>query len=433
MKQYAKKHSVISLLVLFGITSAYDNTHFYRANNLFFEPRLERDYLTTFDTFFQGGSTSCGRNACHDTVPLFDIWGTSDMHELAIGVPCKDLSNPLDVIIQQLSLIPSRCITSQDACEKTFEFANFSISGEFEIFEFYLSIIQNIKHGFFFHLYFPIRKLKISDTCFKDISPEDDTCPNVDTPIWKIFKNNFQKILARWDLSTEPVNGTNIGDISFVLGWTHSYKRTQVIDFVDATIRLGVLVPSAPLANPDQIFSLPFGYDGHTAAIIDGQFAFGAFDWLSLGAYFDVLVFGSKTKCLRLKTGLHQSGIIKLAKDEVSVSKGPLWQVGGYIKADHFARGLSFLFGYSFSSKNSDCITPCDPEKFNPSIINSDEMLQGWKMHTINLKAEYDFAREGKMFGPRVAFYYNRPVGGKRYFTTGIIGGNLGLDIGWDM
>ncbi len=431
MNQY---HHRLIYLILFIIPtlSAYDNAHFYRATNLFFEPRLEKDYLTTFDFFVQGGSSKTARNKEHDSVPLLDIYGTHDMHELAIGVPCKDLSNPLDLIITQLSLIPSRCETSTDACKKLSKFATFSIGGEFSTFEAVLSFVQNIKRGFFVQLYFPIRRLKISNICLCDISPTDDACPNINTPIWQIFKNNFDAILARYDLSKAPVSKTSLGDITLLLGWTHSFQQTEVLDFVDTTFKFGVLIPSGDERCEDQVFSLPTGYDGHIAAVIDIDFAFGAFDWLTLGSHLDVLVFGNKTKCVRLKTGEHQSGWFKLAKGEAKREKGALWQVGAYIKADHVIRGLSLIFGYSFANKNRDELTPCDTEKFCPSIVNSDQMLFGWKMHTINIWLEYDFSTEKSIIGPRVSAYYNRPVGGKRIFTTGIFGGNVGVDIAWN-
>ena len=148
------RHCLITgALLTVGILQGIDNAHFYRANNMFFEPRLNRDYLTTIDFFFQGGSTDKARNCEHQTVPLFDIYGKHDMHELAIGVPCKDLTNPLDLIIQQLSLLPSRCVTSQDGCKKISQFATFSIDADFSILEGIISIAQNIKQGFFFYLY----------------------------------------------------------------------------------------------------------------------------------------------------------------------------------------------------------------------------------------------------------------------------------------
>ena len=425
------RHLALGALLIPLFAYTYDNAHFYRATNFFFEPRLERDYLTSVDLFFDAGSTKKARNQFHDTVPLLDIYGTNDMHELAIGVPCKDLSNPLDMIITQLSLVPSRCETSTDACKTQSKFATFSIDGTFSIIEGIISIAQNIKRGFFLQLYFPIRRLKISSICTTDISPTDEACPNINTPIWKTFKNNFDDILARYNLSRCPVEKTGIGDITFLLGWTHSFQQTEVLDFVDTSFKFGVLIPSGDQRCEDQVFSLPIGYDGHVAAVIDADFAFGAFDWLTLGGHFDLLVFANKTKCIRLKTGEHQSGWFKLAKGETKREKGTLWQIGAYIKADHFAHGLSLLLAYSFASKNRDELTPCDTQEFCPAIVNNDQMLFSWKMHTLNFLLEYDFSKPKSTVGPRFSIYYNLVVGGKRIFTTGTGGGNIGVDIAW--
>lgn len=412
---------------------AYDNAHFYRATNMFFEPRLDRDYLSTVDVFFQTGSTSESWNGNHHKVPLFDLYGTSNMHELGVGVPNKDLSNPLDMILTQLSLTPSRCSTSTDYCRCVSDFASYSIDGSFSIMEGYLSLVQNWKYGFFFQLYLPFRKLKVNNITFCDISPTDAKCPNIDTPIWKTFKENFDAILERYHLSNACYTNTSIGDFTALVGWTHSFQQTDLIDFVDTTFKVGVLIPSGEEKNPDFIFSLPFGYNKHTGVDLSIDCAFGAFDWFTMGGHFDVLIFANKNRTLRMKTGAAQQGIIKLAKGEAKEEEGTLWHAGSYIKADHVLRGLSLVFGYSYVSKNRNYLTPCDTDKYPPSIVNTDTMLFGWKMHTIHILLEYDFSKESSMFGPRVSFFYNRPIGGKRVFTTDIFGGNLGLDIAWDM
>ena len=166
---------------------------------------------------------------------------------------------------------------------------------------------------------------------------------------------------------------------------------------------------------------------------MSADLAFGAFDWLTLGTHFDALVFADQTRDIRLKTGKAQSGIIKLAKGCASIERGSQWEVGSYIKFDHFVRGFSLLVGYSFVSKNRDEVTPKDTEKFSVSIANTDQTLLGYKIHTLNFWAEYDFAQEDKVFGPRIAAYYNLLVGGKRIFTTGMGGGNFGIELAWDI
>jgi len=433
MNQYVRH--LLSILIC---TSAlqlqgFDNAHFYRATNFFLEPRLERDYLTTVDVFAQAGSTSKGRDKEHETVKAFDIWGEHDMHELAVGVPCKDLSNPLDLIIQQLSSHPSRCVTSKDACKKQSKFATYSICADFSISEVYLSFAQNFNRGFFMLFYLPIRRMKVDNISFCDISPKDATCPNINTPIWQLFKDNFCEILDRHCLSAEPISATNLGDVSIDIGWTHSFQRTEVIDFVDTTFKFGILIPSGQQKCEDQLFSFPSGYNGHTGFEMSADLAFGAFDWLTLGSHFDALVFTNKTRDIRLKTGKAQSGIIKLAKGCAKIERGSQWMTGAYIKFDHFVRGLSLLLGYSFVNKGRDSVCPLDTEKFNVGIANSDHELFGYKMHTLNFQFEYDFAHEDRVFGPRISAYYNMIVGGKRIFTTDVGGANIGLELAWDL
>ncbi len=434
MNQNQRHIGYLTVLILgmSNLLHCYDNAHFYRATNFLYEPRIEREYLSTIDVTLNKGSTKKARNKNHDTVPLLDIYGLSNMHELGIGVP-KDLSNPCDLILTQLSLVPSRCSDATCCtCSAPQEFGTFSFSGRFDIFETVISFIQNFTRGFYLQLYIPFRKMKIKDICFCDNSPQDSICPNINSPIWEIFKANFEKILAKYDLCINSFSETGAGDVSVLLGWSHSFQNMEALDFIDLDILLGVLAPSGMQRDPDQVFSLPLGYDGHVGAIIGTEFAFGLFDWLNIGSYFNTIVFGSKTKCARIKTGLQQSGFIKLAKTEVKIEKGTIWQVGAYLKFDHFVRGLSFIFAYSFANQNRDELTPCDPEKFPPSIVNSDQMLQGWKMHTVNFILEYDFATRDTQFAPRIGVQYNLPVGGKRIFLTDTGGGFLGLDVSWD-
>jgi hypothetical protein len=52
----------------------------------------------------------------------------------------------------------------------------------------------------------------------------------------------------------------------------------------------------------------------------------------------------------------------------------------------------------------------------------------GWKMHTINLRAEWDFASYQCPWYPRLAVFYNFIIGGKRIFNTSMAGIEFGID-----
>src|SRR5438445_9962777 len=108
------RNIIIALsIVACGYARAIDNPHFYRATNMFLEPRLEHDYLTTFNATIGGGSTDKGRNCANNIVPIFDIYGKN-------SVPALGPDN-----------------------------ANLTLDGTFKIIESNLSFAQNLAKGIF--------------------------------------------------------------------------------------------------------------------------------------------------------------------------------------------------------------------------------------------------------------------------------------------
>lgn len=411
-----------SLFSLLACTTAlgntFDNAHFYRATNFYGEPRLPRNSLTNIDFSLGGGFTTKGKNACGCTVPLLDIYGTHNMHDLFINVPNQDLTNPLDLILKNLELSPSR-----DG------FANFSIPADFHIFEWYFNFVTNFYKGFFLWVNLPMRRMQITHPCFVDLSPTDDQCPNLDTPVWQQFLNNFDAILARYNLSKDPFRQTTIGDLTVTVGWAYSYHESDQLDYVDVDLQTGVLFPTGKRRNEDQIFSLPTGYNGHWAVPFAGDLSFGTFEWLTIGGHVEAMVFGDRTECIRLKTAPCQSGIITLAKGDAKVKPGPIFIGGAYIKGDHFMRGLSLTIGYSYARKNADRVIPCDTCLTCESVASNDGRFLGWQMQTIHILADYDFTKDGAMAGAHLGFFYNAQIRGERVFNTNMAGALVGVEM----
>lgn len=425
---------VASMLLYVLSALPIDNHHFYRASNFFYvytEPRLERPWLTSYDVYVENGSTSKGRGSCdtgncceiRGSVDLLQIFGLSNMHVLGEGVPGKDLTNPADIALTNLALIPA----SNDL------FGKFAFRGDFSLTEADLFFTQNFDKGFFFQSHVPIRKMSLTCIKYCDLTPTTPGCINADTPEWQTFLNLFDAILEKYNLCIKGFTKRGVGDTTLLFGWTNSYQDTEVLDFVDTTIRLGVLIPTGREKNENRVFDIALGYDGHTAFSSSFDIAFGALDWTTLGLHIGSLLFADKRKCIRLKTNFNQSGPVTLAKGKAVVDKGSLWDVSIYYKADHAIKGLSFLVGYTFARKRPDilkniCPTDCAPDV---CVSNSDCVLRGWKMHTVHLMLEYDFTQKHTVYGPRVGVFYNRQVGGVRVFQTHMGGGNVGLDFGW--
>ncbi len=416
-----KKITVIFVSFM-PLLTAIDNPHFYRATNFlpeFYEPRLAKDWLTSFDATLGFGSTHTARNGQGDKVPLLDIYGTYNMQVLGVNVPGKNLTRPGDVVLTQLSLLPAN-----DG------FAQLSYKGKFSIIEANLSFSQNLNCGFFIQAHIPVRRLEITDITQVDLSPLNcDNGPNINNPTWQSFLALFPTILQNYGLSADPIKKTGVGDLSVLGGWTNNYEDTQEIDFFDTTFRFGVLFPTGQKQSIHRAFDLPTGYNGHFAIPISVDFAVGWYDWFTLGAHLGAMPFFKKKQELRLKTDCLQSGLIFLAAGRADVHPGTLWEANAYVVADHVICGLSLLLGYSFANQNSTTVQPLNTALFSPAIVNADQRFLGWKMHTFNIWADWDFATYNCPWLPHIGAFYNIVVGGKRIFDTNVGGIEAGINI----
>lgn len=411
-----------SIISTTGLYASRDNAHFYRATNFFGEPRFEKSWLSTFDFYASHGSTSTGFDAEHNKVPLLDIYGPYNMQLLGSGVPGKDLSNISDVILEELSLLPPQC-----------SFGKLSFDGSFKLTELNAFFIQNFNRGFFMQLHVPVRFMTLDAITFCDLTPDGCQEPNKNDPLWQAFLANFDSILGRYCLSTRSIDHHGLGDISLQFGWTLNYQETDVLDFVDFTIKSGFLFPSSGKSNSNLIFDIPLGYNGHAAIPLSLETAFGTYDWLTIGGHLGALFFFSDCRDLRLKTDVDQNGPIKLAMGRAKIDKGTIWEIEGFLKADHIVRGFSLLFGYSYVAEQQDTITPQNCCFFPLEIVNSDTSFAQWNMHTLHARVEYDFTKEESFVGTRITFFYDYPISGKRIFRTGMIGGHCGIDIAWQL
>lgn len=417
-----KKYIIYTIIIATSAAYAIDNPHFYRATNMFLEPRLEHDYLMSFCATLGAGDTTKGRSSDNTIVPLLDIYGTHIIQELNANTPFTDPNNPYDELLNNLKNLPTRP-----------GFATLSIDGKFNILESNFSLAQNFTHGLFIFFYLPVRQLKINDVQFIDLSPADTIFPNKNTPEWQAVIDNFNPLLNNYGINSNATTEVGVGDLTSYIGWTHNYQETKSLDFIDFTFMTGFLAPTGKTKNENKLFSLPTGYNGHWGLPLCGILSIGYYEWVTFGGYINSLFFFNKDQAMRLKTDCAQNGIIKLACSNVSVHRGPLINTGLYFKADHFGHGFSFTTAYSFASQQKSRLTPKDSNPFDCNIINSDTTLSGWNMHTFNFALEYDFARENNKVGNRVGLFYNLQIAGARTFNTNVAGGMYGLDISFSL
>lgn len=405
-----------------------DNHHFYKASQLSGEPRLEKKLLGSIDVACAGGKTRSSRptmypkkqlikNCCYEDDSLLSIYGPHVMTYLGKGVPCKNVCTAADIALEQLQLLPTRD-----------SFGILQFTGKFSFFSAQFSYTQNYSHGFFSYLHMPLYHMRLSDICYQDLSPENSPFPNKKTVEWTTFLQLFDTILNRYELRLEGPDNTHIGDTTVLIGWTNNYEDTDVLDYIDTTLTVGVLVPTGRKQNINKAFDIAYGYNGHLGIPFSAACSFGAFDWLTTGAHFESILFLNKDRTVRMKTAPEQSGFIKLAQGTATVEQGTLWSAGAHLKADHVMQGFSCLVGYAFATQRKSTLTPCDCSIFTPNIVNHDAQFQGWKMHTLHFWFEYDFTQDENKIGTKIALFYDKQIGGQRVFKTDILGGAIGID-----
>jgi len=310
------------------------------------------------------------------------------------------------------------------------------ITGKFSIHELHINWRQNFASGFFGDIHLPIRSMEIKDIGFIDRSPATGSFSQ-QTAEWIRVKNNLNALLSDYGINAYNTKWeeTDTGDLSLYLGWQHvDYESFDFLKFLSTTIRAGLLFPTGSKDETNYAFSLPNGYNGHWGIPVRFDLSVGASHWLTIGAHVGSTFFFDQTFNRRMKTHIKQNGWIKLAEGKAKVDKGTLWDIGGFVKFDHFVEGLSAMIGYTFNAREDDELSPRDKNTFpDDSIVNSDSVLKSWHSHVIHLLAEYDFGvhMEDSNWAPHLGLFYDFPVDGEKIFDTDMIGGNLGFHFMW--
>lgn len=423
-----QKHTIALGLAFILATSAFgmDNFHFYRPpffGITFGEPRLVEPYLTSVDIAFGGGSTKKSRGGCcQPCTALLNLHGPFNFQLLGSNVPGKDPRSQEDIALVELARTVGRdCF-----------FGYVQYCGKFKLFETQILFTQNFRHGLFTQIGLPIRHMALCNIGFEDLTPRNCPCPFRDTRTWQSFLALYDKILAHYNLNVDGFKKTNIGDLSWIIGWGSNYQDMRVLDYVDLDFKLGMVFPTGKKQNVNSAFDIPSGYGGHLGFGASFDFAVGVYNWLTFGGYGGAIAFTDKTRDIRMKTDIRQNGFIKLAKGCATVEKGTIWYAGTFGKLDHIAEGFSLLAGYSFCAQQKDMLHPENTHYFNPTTANCDLTLQGWDMHTFHLLADYDCAQARHRFSPRVGIFANINIGGEHVFRLHMAGGTFGFDISYE-
>lgn len=390
----------IFLIIIFFVNciNCFTEHYFYRASYIPCEPRFEKCGLSSVDIQIAGGSTSKARNRCGATVPILSFFLQSDTN--------REIFKALNNLFK---IVPS-------ACEQRL------VNGKFSLFETNITLTQNLKDGIFLQYYLPIRASTFSPIYkIKNQVIFDQMLPINQIYSYKSQLNKLNKI-------TKKSNESGFADMVLLLGVTKNYQDTCYLDFVDATLQTGLLLPTGKRKNPANLFSIPYGY-GAYAIPLNFDASIGAYNWLTYGIHFDALLFIKRNKHF-CSPKLTRENSLVFQKNNLCIKPGNLWSFGSYIKSDHFICGFSLWLGISYVQKYWDEVSSYNRQCIE-NYFSSNPNAKKWSMLTFHFMTDYDFAQEGFPIGPRIAIFYNYQILGKRVLKTSMLGGTFGTEINW--
>jgi hypothetical protein len=393
---------------------------FYKAPAFFGEPRLTKNYLGSFEWTAGGGHATEGFNGSGAKTSVLNIYGPENFRNLAQNVPQSILNlNPGSVI--------------DDLWETSLPgFGQIEFDGRFKITEWIWNFQQNFKHGLFMELNIPLLQACVKDFKYIDLSPQS-LAGTTNYAQWQAFVANLIPNLALYGINLYNYKQTAFGDLRFSLGWSQTkLTNNMYADFWDTAIKVGIIIPTAPYASPLCPLVVPLGYNKNVAFPLSFDLSVGFFEWITIGAHIEGVLFAEKYQNIGLKTASEQRGLFTLTPGNAWIEKGNIWQFGTFFKTDHMPWGLSTVIAYSYSLEQRTFVSLPTNSNFDRAIINSDQRLFGWNMQTVNVSVEYDFAVEqDKQNLPRLRLNFDIPVAGKYVYKNKIFSGTIGLDFVW--
>ncbi|MBU4269973.1 hypothetical protein KJ644_02640 [Candidatus Dependentiae bacterium] len=442
MRRQNLKLLFIGLLIAQGLR-ATDNAHFYKSANLHRNPTAcwfddkqyygISDWLWKVEDNLMYGDAHSGWDKNGNTTNILNDTGAYSMVWLFENVQITDptIQNHANFM---------KAFTESISYDPDSTFGTLKFDGKFEMWESNYQVRKNLKKGFFLEGRVPVREVKIKNISYTDQSPEHGVYSQ-ETGEWIQFKNDLNSILNYYDYKSysTPYGKTGLGDISLLLGWEDIFEKRndegEDVFTLDLSARLGFLCPTGERVKTDYIFSIPTGYNHHWGLTGSLELDFGVLRWLSIDLFGGFTwFFDENRREMRMQTFSEQNGHIMLAKGMAKEEKGTLWYLGADMKFDHFWKGLSGIFGYSYNRQEEDSITPDNTTLFDKAAVNKNSMLHGWYTHVLHFMLDYDFSihmKETTKWAPRVNVFYELPIDGKNSYKTDPFGAGIGVDLLW--
>jgi hypothetical protein len=408
-----RKKVVLSLILIISDIFSLPQPLFYEPTWFIRPPRFERPWLFTANFMFRGGIGREAYNCQHNKTNVLSLYGPENIRELANGVPANQLG-PNNFLNTLYTLQPNNPL-----------FGTINWNGRFSTTQIILEATQNFKNGFFIQTVVPIRHMKISKITMSDNSTEQGAGA-INYISWLQLYNNLPDVLTEYNVYINKNANTDFGNIQLLVGWTENRQCFDYIDYWDYSLITGVFFKNSSQITPIKPFLLSTGFDSHFSIPLSVNTAVGLYDWLTIGAHITGYFFKNNRQLFGVKSASTQNGWIQFAKEIVDVDKGNIYELGGYISADHILNGFTTTLGFSYAHEQPSTIhIVTNPSFYNASVANSSARLQSWSMVILHWYFEWDLATRQHRNMPQIALTVDVPIHGKRAFRTKMLGASM--------
>lgn len=227
--------------------------------------------------------------------------------------------------------------------------------------------------------------------------------------------NNLQVIAQALNIDLCAYNKTSIEDVHAELFWrnafcfrgaTKSWDNFLFIPF----FHIGVTLATGQLANPNVLFSLANGNNGHDEGDFLAGFGMDFADTIEVGGHAGFTHFrGQQFNCLRAPTNIYQNGLLPY-QTSVCIKPGNTWHIGAFMNARYFYGHWSCWANYAYIDHQNDCYTILGNDLSGDDVLDGTptadavatdqtlgvfqkELLEcrsGWVSQVLNVALNYD-------------------------------------------
>lgn len=282
---------------------------------------------------------------------------------------------------------------------------------------------HNITVGFFL----PVLSMKLKNVEFCDLT---QNLNSDDETVKTFLTNNFLQVLNQFDptLDLTGWKRTGVGDAAIMAEWLQCFPQNkEYLKNVGLNVRAGITIPTGLNSNIDQIFSVPFGFDGAWGIFFGGGVLLNWFNHIRGGVDFEFITLFGDNRTRRIKTQIDQTDFLLLAKTRTHLEYGFTQRYNLFLEAFQVYKGLSASVIYQYWKHGDDRLALYTNE-FSEQIANSAVALQEWTIHQFIFKADYDFQcdiSDCSWFKPHLQIFYKMPFNGTRSIGLHTVGFGL--------